>query len=102
MKHLYIVVTFFFIALGYGQNERNNREIEGLKLYPNPVTEGKIYISTAKNAPKTVAIYDVLGTKVLESKINGRELYLRDLKAGVYVLRVHELNNVATRKLIVK
>lgn len=103
MKHFYLVVTFFFVSFSYGQNSRSvGGDIEGFKLYPNPVTEGKVYISTSKNAPKQVAIYDVLGTKVLETKLNGKELFLGDLDAGVYVLRVYELNHIATRKLIVK
>ncbi|MFC4095435.1 T9SS type A sorting domain-containing protein [Euzebyella saccharophila] len=102
MKHLYLIVTMLFISFSYGQVRQGNGEIDGLKLYPNPVTDGKVFISTTKNAPKQIAIYDVLGTKVLETKITGKELFLRDLDAGVYVLRVFELNNVATRKLIVK
>ncbi|MBC6997611.1 T9SS type A sorting domain-containing protein [Cytophaga sp. FL35] len=102
MKHLYLIVTMLFISLSYGQVRQGNGEIDGFKLYPNPVTDGKVFISTTKNAPKQIAIYDVLGTKVLETKITGKELFLRDLDAGVYVLRVFELNNVATRKLIVK
>ncbi|SHI35425.1 T9SS type A sorting domain-containing protein [Pseudozobellia thermophila] len=102
MKHFYLVVTLFFISFSYGQSSRSVGDIEGFKLYPNPVTNGKVYISTSKNAPKQVAIYDVLGTKVLETKLNGKELFLGDLDAGVYVLRVYELNRIATRKLIVK
>ncbi|PKA97908.1 putative secreted protein (Por secretion system target) [Flavobacteriaceae bacterium MAR_2009_75] len=102
MKHFYLIVTFLFISFSYGQTDRNNGDIDGFKLYPNPVTEGKIYISTTKNAVKRIAIYDVLGTQVLETELNGKELFLGDLDAGVYVLRVYELNKVATRKLIVK
>ncbi|AYN69401.1 T9SS C-terminal target domain-containing protein [Euzebyella marina] len=102
MKHLYLLVTLLFVSFTYGQDRNGKADIDGFKLYPNPVTDGKVYISTTKNAPKQIAIYDVLGTKVLETKITGKELFLADLDAGVYVLRVYELNNVATRKLIIK
>jgi len=71
-------------------------------MYPNPVTNGKVYISTNLNAPKEIFIYDVFGTLLLKTTILGKELNLTDLDAGVYVLRVFEKNKIATRKLIVK
>lgn len=102
MKHLYLVVFFLFFSLSYAQERQGNGDIDGFKLYPNPVTNGKVYISTSQNAPKKIMIYDVLGTQVLETTILGKELNLSNLDAGVYVIRVFEQNLVATRKLIVK
>ncbi len=102
MKHLYLLFFFLFVSVCYGQDVKANGDIDGFKLYPNPVTNGKIYINTSQNAPKQIFIFDVLGTKVLETTILGPELNLSDLDAGVYVLRVYERNKVATRKLIVK
>lgn len=102
MKHLYLIIAFLCISFSYGQNAPANGDIDGFKLYPNPVTDGKVYVSTTDNAPKQIMIYDVLGTQVLETKISGNELLLNDLDAGVYVLRVFQNNKVATRKLIVK
>jgi len=102
MKHLYLIAFFLFVSLSYGQKTQGNGDIAGFKLYPNPVTNGKIYINTSLNAPKKILIFDVLGTQVLETTILGRELNLSDLDAGIYVLRVFEKDKVATRKLIVK
>ncbi len=102
MKHLYLVIAFLCISFSYGQIAQANGEIEDFKLYPNPVTDGKVYISTSEYSPKQIAIYDVLGTQVLETSITGNELMVSELDAGVYVLRVYQNNKVATRKLIVK
>jgi hypothetical protein len=102
MKHLYLVFAFFCISMAYGQDSKANGDIEGFKLYPNPATNGKVYISSANNAPKKILIFNVLGTQVLQTTILGNELSLVDLDAGVYVLRVYQNNKVATRKLIVK
>ena len=66
-------------------------------MYPNPVTTGKVYISTNLNAPK-----EIFGTLLLKTTILGKELNLSDLDAGVYVLRVFEKDKMSTRKLIVK
>jgi hypothetical protein len=71
-------------------------------MYPNPVTSGKVYISTEKNDAKEIFIYDVLGTLVLKTTILRKELNVSELDAGVYVLRVFEKDKVATRKLIIK
>ncbi|WP_394751297.1 T9SS type A sorting domain-containing protein [Spongiimicrobium salis] len=102
MKHFYLIVCFLFFSLSYGQDSKGKGDIDGFKVYPNPVTSGKVYISTTQNAPKKVLIYDVFGTQVMETTILGKELNLSDLKAGIYVLRVFEKNKVATRKLVVK
>lgn len=102
MKHLYLVITFLCISFSYGQQAPAGGDIDGFKLYPNPVTDGKVYISTTENSPKQVAIYDVLGIQVLQTQITGTELLLDGLDAGVYVLRIYQNNKTATRKLIVK
>ncbi len=102
MKHLYILIFLLFASVSYGQNTKANGDIDGFKLYPNPVTNGTVYISTTQNAPKKILIFDVLGTQVLQTTILGTELNLSDLGAGVYVLRAYENNKVATRKLIIR
>ncbi|MEO9512472.1 MAG: T9SS type A sorting domain-containing protein [Flavobacteriaceae bacterium] len=102
MKHLYLVVFFFVCTLGFSQNPQASADIQGFKLYPNPVTQEKVFIETSQNAPKKIFIFDVLGTKVLQTTILGKELNLSGLDKGVYILRVIENNNMATRKLIIK
>lgn len=102
MKHLYLIIALLCASFSYGQNAQANGDIEGFKLYPNPVTDGKVYISTTENTKKQISIYDVLGTQVLQTSITGNELFISELDAGVYVLRVFQNNKVATRKLIVK
>ncbi|PCJ95484.1 MAG: hypothetical protein COA50_09810 [Flavobacteriaceae bacterium] len=102
MKHLYLVLFFFICFAGFGQESTIGGDIEGFTLYPNPTTNGKVFINTANNAPKKIMIFDVLGTKVLETTILGKELNISDLDAGIYVLRVLEKSKVATRKLIIK
>ncbi|RDY59494.1 T9SS type A sorting domain-containing protein [Flagellimonas nanhaiensis] len=102
MKHFYLVFFFMVCSLGFSQENQAGSDIDGFKLYPNPVTYGKVYIETAHNAPKKILIFDVLGTQVLQTTIIGRELNLSSLGKGVYILRVYEKDRVATRKLIVK
>lgn len=102
MKQLYLIAFLLISSLVFSQESQANGDIEGFKLYPNPATNGKVFIDTAEDAPKKVLIFDVLGTKVLQTTILGKELNVSDLDKGVYILRVFEKDKVATRKLIVK
>ncbi len=102
MKHFYLIIFFLFTSLTFAQDGRSDGDIDGFKLYPNPATNGKVYISTSLNGPKQIMIFDVLGIRVLETTILGKELDLSQLDAGIYVLRVLENDKVATRKLIIK
>jgi hypothetical protein len=102
MKHFYLLILLITSSICFGQDARRDGDIDGFKLYPNPATNGKVFINTSFNAPKKILIFDVLGTQVLETTILGKELDLSNLDAGVYVLRVFEKDKVATRKLIVK
>ena len=102
MKQIYLVLFFFACTLCFSQSTQSDSDINGLRLYPNPTTTNKIFISTAQNAPKKIVIFDVLGTKVLETTIIGKELNLSNLNKGVYILQVIEKDKMATRKLIIK
>ncbi|MCM4166845.1 hypothetical protein KCTC52924_01699 [Arenibacter antarcticus] len=103
MKQLYLIVTFLFLSFSYGQDSKGNSgDIDGFKLYPNPATDGRVYISTTLNAPKKVLIFDIFGSLVLQTTIIGKELNLENLDSGVYMLRVTEHNKVVARKLVIK
>ena len=76
--------------------------IEGLSLYPNPVSNGKVYISTKNDLDKEIIIFDVLGKKVLQTMISSRELNVSNLSSGVYIIKINEKEASATRKLIIR
>ena len=102
MKKLYLIFFLFSVSLSFAQDAKHNGDINGFKLYPNPVTDGKLYIITADKAPKKILIYDVFGTRVMQTTLLRDELNVSELVAGVYVLRVYENDQMATRKLIIK
>ncbi|PNQ75086.1 hypothetical protein C1T31_02825 [Hanstruepera neustonica] len=76
--------------------------IDGLSIYPNPTTNGKLYIVTKNNFTKDVVIYNVLGKEVISATLQSKELNISKLKPGVYIIKVTENAVSATRKLIVK
>jgi hypothetical protein len=83
-------------TLGTQQNE-----ITGLKVYPNPVSNGTLFIETAVNAEKTVTVYDILGKQVLNTTTSNNTINVSSLRGGVYVVKVTEEGKTATRKLVI-
>jgi len=83
-------------SLGVKENQ-----ITSLKLYPNPVTNGKFSISTDSNTEKSVVIFDVLGKQVVNTKVM-ETVNVSNLKSGVYIVKITEEGKTATRKLVIK
>ncbi|AWG21136.1 secretion protein [Flavobacterium faecale] len=81
---------------------QDSASIEGLNLYPNPATNGRVSIATKNDSDKDITIFDLLGKKILQTKLSGRELNIANLSPGVYIIKINEDNATATRKLIVR
>ncbi len=84
------------------QSKNQDTTIDGLSFYPNPVSNGKIFISSKSSADKEITIFDVLGKKVLQATLNTKELNIASISPGVYIIRIREGDALATRKLIIK
>ena len=76
-------------------------QIEGLKVYPNPVTNGTFYINTNADSTKEVVVYDVLGKQVVKTSTTNA-VNVSNLKGGVYIVKITEDGKTATRKLVIK
>lgn len=107
-KYLYLTLLFCFFYFGsYAQEAKPSSKapdagIEGLSFYPNPVSNGKIYITSKSTLDKEITIFDVLGKKVLQTVLNSKELNVSNLSPGVYIIKIKEDDATATRKLIIK
>ncbi|WP_445717075.1 T9SS type A sorting domain-containing protein [Flavobacterium sp.] len=76
--------------------------IDGLTMYPNPLTGGTLNLTSTANAAMTVQIFDLLGKEVLKSNVVNNTVNVAKLTAGVYVVKITEEGKTATRKLVVK
>lgn len=109
-NYYYIIILFVLIftcnmtAQEIKQSPRlqETAVIEGLNLYPNPVTNGKVYISSKNDLDKSISIFNVLGEKVLETTMTSKELNISSLTPGFYIIKIIAANSSATRKLIIK
>lgn len=103
-KYFYIVILMlcFSAVTVSAQENKQPGSTDGLNFYPNPVSNGKIYITSKSSLDKEVTIFDVLGKKVFQSVVNEKELNIATLSPGVYIIKIREGEATATRKLIVK
>lgn len=100
---IFILFLFFISAKSFAQDvNQEGTGIEGLSLYPNPVSGGKLYISSTNNDDKEIIIYNLLGKIVLQTKINTKELNVSSVESGVYIIKITENGSATTRKLIVE
>jgi hypothetical protein len=100
VDELRIGTTWAQVTGGTLGNSQNT--ITGLKMYPNPVSNGTLFIETTANAEKTVIVYDVLGKQVLSTKTSDNAVNVSSLHTGVYIVNITEEGKTATRKLVIR
>lgn len=104
-KNLLHIALFFTLLCSkavMAQDNRQGTNSDVLGFYPNPVSNGKIFITSKTSLDKDITIFDVLGKKVLQTTINSKELSIANLLPGVYIIKIREGEATTTRKLIVK
>ncbi len=74
----------------------------GFKMYPNPVSNGKLYIASSSDLEKEVSIFNTLGQQVLQAKITTEAINVSSLSKGTYFVKINEAGTTATKKLIVQ
>ena len=106
---IFVFATLFLVSFnGYSQAAQRNmsppEQIEGLAIYPNPVSNNKpfIYITSKKSLSKTVDVFNVLGKRIFSTDLTGKELNISRLSTGVYILKITENKVSETRKLVIK
>ncbi len=104
MKKNYLYITLLFACLftSFANAQDNKQTIDGLAVYPNPVSSGKIFVTSKSGENKDVSIYDVLGKLIFQASMSSKELNISSLSSGVYIIKVRENEATSTRKLIVR
>lgn len=99
VDELRITTSITDLGLTLGVKENN---IAGLKIYPNPVSNGTLFIETAANAEKTVTVFDVLGKQVLSTTTSDNAVNVSSLHTGVYIVNITEEGKTASKKLVIR
>jgi hypothetical protein len=99
-KGLYAIDNFSITinaTLGVKQNA-----IVGLNMYPNPVSNGTLYITSNSGEAKSISVYDILGKQVLNTKTSNSTVNVSNLKGGAYIVKITEDGKTDTKKLIIQ
>lgn len=80
----------------------SNFDKSEFSIYPNPAS-GTVYIKSPNAETFQIAIYNVLGRKVLKTEVTGtKKLNISNLPSGIYLVQFGSGNGSFTKKLIVK
>lgn len=109
-NYFYISVLFLLFSLSsFAQENKDGstskfqeQPLDNLTIYPNPVSGDRVFINSRSTAAKDIEIFDVLGKKVMQTTVANKELNVTSLTPGVYIIKIKEGEQRATRKLIIK
>ncbi len=81
----------------------NNSIDSSIIVFPNPVINKRLTISSQSSDDKQVVLYNILGKKIFTQNFSGtREtLDLNSVQSGLYILKVIEGSKISTQKLII-
>jgi len=72
-------------------------------IYPNPVSNGQLYLTSPNRVEKWVEIYTMSGLQVYKNDIESEEaINISNLTSGVYLLKVEVKGKIVSRKIIVQ
>ena len=71
-------------------------------LYPNPVYNGVLYISSDNSSERSVEIYDLIGKKVFSANSISDMLQINSLKTGIYLAKVKTDKATSVQKIVIK
>jgi hypothetical protein len=85
-------------------NKANGQSSSLISVYPNPVDNGRIQVSSERSGPMKIEIFNVTGrlVKVHEQSTQSVMLDVSDLNDGFYVVRVTQEEFTDIQKIIIK
>ena len=83
--------------LGLGNNTQ-----ETFSVYPNPVSNEYVNVTSTISGEKNISVYDILGKKVIDTTIISERLDISELTNGVYILKINQDGNSSTKKLVIR
>ena len=95
--------AFFFDNIKFdGSLGLENNSQKTFSIYPNPVSNGYVNVTSTANGAKTVSVYDVLGKQIFNTAISSDTLNVSELTSGVYIIKISQNGILSTKKLVIK
>ena len=80
----------------------NDYQLEGLKIYPNPVNGDFVTIKSPIAGDKFINLFDINGRKVLSTNLVGDMLNISSLSSGFYMIEVSVGDSKKVSKLVIE
>ena len=80
----------------------NDYQLEGLKIYPNPVDGDFVTIKSPIAGEKFINLFDVNGRKVLSTTLVGDMLNISSFSPGFYMIEVSVGDSKKVSKLVIE
>lgn len=98
----YMLFIDDIIVTGTKKNVSNDAfDLAPIKIYPNPVNNGILNFQTTEAHDLNIEIFDITGKRVLSGKTTNKSFDVSSLKAGMYLIKVKENDNIFTQKIII-
>lgn len=72
------------------------------KIYPNPISNGRVTITSQFTEAITAAVFDILGKEVINERVNNNTLDVSQLNKGIYLLKLTQNGASVIQKLVIK
>ena len=80
----------------------NNSNSNSYSLFPNPTSDGILFIKDFNSSDMSVEIYDLLGKRVFTSIKNIDKVDIRHVNSGMYIAKIKTENGIKFQKIIFK
>ncbi len=80
----------------------NNSNSNSYSLFPNPTSDGILFIKDFNSSNMSVEIYDLLGKRVFTSIKNIDNIDIRHVNSGMYIAQIKTENGIKFQKIIFK
>jgi hypothetical protein len=80
----------------------DTKDNNGFSIYPNPVTNGVLYLTSVENS--IISLFSIDGKKVMDFKNtpSNAQINVSGLIPGLYILKVQIGTRILQQKLIIK
>jgi len=87
-----------------GFSDSPNHLVEGLAIYPNPVSTGRLTIAYENWEKSNLKLFSLNGSLLIEKVMTNSqvELEVKKLPSGIYLLKISSPENIISRKVVIK
>ncbi len=80
----------------------SDKDFKSLLLYPNPVKNGVLNVSSSIDSDINVTLFDITGKSILNSSIFNNQVDVKSVKSGIYFAKIRSGKTETVQKIIIE